>query len=67
MRAELGTWAPVAIMKRIQVLGSLRVCIAWYLEKWWFLTPCLLAATRATAMVRSWGVRNFVVEGTSWC
>jgi hypothetical protein len=39
VNAELGTCAPVAMTKRIQVLGSRRVCHAWYFLKWLFLTP----------------------------
>jgi len=63
--AELGTCAPVAKMNRIHVLGSRRVCHNWYFLKCLFLTPCLLAATRSTAMTRSCSVRNLAVDGRS--
>lgn len=50
---------------RIQVFGSLSVCHIWAFLKWWFLTPCRLAATRSTATATSRRSRNRAVDGRS--
>lgn len=63
--AELGIWAPVAMTNKIHVLGSRRVCQAWYFLKCEFFTPCRFADTRSTAMIRSSCVRKLAVVGRS--
>jgi hypothetical protein len=65
VNAELGTWAPTAMMNSSQVFGSSAACFTWYHLKWRFLTPWRLVATRSTAIARSRSVRNLAVEGRS--
>ena len=62
-KAAFGICAAILMKNKIYVFGSFVNCQNWYHLKWWFLTPCLFAATLSTATTFSCWLRKRAEDG----